>query len=51
MLTLGSRRFADTDLLVMAIVNRTRDSFYDAGATYDEEVALERVRVVVAEGA
>ena len=51
MLTLGHRSFADTDRLVMAIVNRTRDSFYDRGATYAEDAALERVRVVVAEGA
>jgi dihydropteroate synthase len=50
-LRLGPRRFADTDLLVMAIVNRTRDSFYDAGSTFEEGVALERVRAVVAEGA
>src|SRR5437763_1347321 len=35
----------------MAIVNRTRDSFYDRGATYAEDAALERVRAVVAEGA
>jgi dihydropteroate synthase len=50
-LKLGRGEFADTDLLVMAIVNRTRDSFYDKGATWQEEVALERVRQVVAEGA
>src|SRR6476619_3158051 len=50
-LTLGRRTFSDTDLLVMAIVNRTRDSFYDRGATYAEDKALERVRAVVAEGA
>jgi dihydropteroate synthase len=50
-LTLGRRTFADTDLLVMAIVNRTRDSFYDRGATYAEDAALERVREVVAAGA
>jgi dihydropteroate synthase len=50
-LKLGRREFADTDLLVMAIVNRTRDSFYDKGATWDEERALDRVRQVVAEGA
>jgi len=50
-LTLGRRSFADTDLLVMAIVNRTRDSFYDRGATYADDKALERVRAVVAEGA
>ncbi len=51
MLRLGHRTFADTDLLVMAIVNRTRDSFYDGGATWREDAALERVRTVVAEGA
>jgi dihydropteroate synthase len=50
-LTLGHRTFADSDLLVMAIVNRTRDSFYDGGATFAEDRALERVRVAVAEGA
>jgi len=50
-LTLGRRTFADTDLLVMAIVNRTRDSFYDRGATYADDAARERVRAVVAEGA
>ena len=51
MLKLGHRTFSDSDLLVMAIVNRTRDSFYDRGATYAEDKALERVRAVVAEGA
>ncbi len=35
----------------MAIVNRTRDSFYDRGATWSEERALDRVRQVVDEGA
>src|SRR3954452_6278185 len=50
-LKLGRRSFADTDLLVMAIVNRTRDSFYDRGATYAEDKALERVRAVVGQGA
>ncbi|HET7532708.1 MAG TPA: dihydropteroate synthase [Nocardioidaceae bacterium] len=51
MLKLGRHEFSDADLLVMAIVNRTRDSFYDQGATWDEERALARVRQVVAEGA
>lgn len=51
MLTLGRRTFADTDLLVMAIVNRTRDSFYDRGATWAEDAALDRVRQAVSEGA
>ncbi len=50
-LTLGHRSFDDDALLVMAIVNRTRDSFYDGGATYDEQRALDRVRQVVADGA
>lgn len=36
---------------VMAIVNRTPDSFYDRGATAAEEAALARVDEVVAAGA
>jgi dihydropteroate synthase len=36
---------------VMAIVNRTPDSFFDAGATFDESAALDAVHVAVAEGA
>ena len=40
-----------TTLLIMAIVNRTPDSFYDRGATYAFDAALERVREVVAAGA
>lgn len=51
MLRLGRHTFADDRLLVMAIVNRTRDSFYDKGATYAEEAALDRVRQVVEQGA
>lgn len=35
----------------MAIVNRTPDSFYDRGATYAEDAALDRVARGVAEGA
>ena len=50
-LRLGRQSFADDRLLVMAIVNRTRDSFYDRGATYAEDAALDRVRQVVEEGA
>jgi dihydropteroate synthase len=50
-LKLGRREFADTDLLVMAIVNRTRDSFFDQGATWEEQRALDRVLEAVAEGA
>ena len=36
---------------VMAIVNRTPDSFFDAGATYAEGAALDAVRRAVDEGA
>ena len=36
---------------VMAIINRTPDSFYDRGSTYALDAALERVDAVVAEGA
>ena len=35
----------------MAIVNRTPDSFYDRGATWEETAAMERVHEVVGEGA
>ena len=48
---LGRRDFGETDLAVMAIVNRTPDSFYDNGSTYDEAAALDRVAQVVDEGA
>ncbi len=51
MLRLGRREFADDALLIMAIVNRTPDSFYDKGATFAFEVALQRVRDVIADGA
>ncbi|QCC78589.1 dihydropteroate synthase [Nocardioides daphniae] len=36
---------------MMAIVNRTPDSFYDKGATWAEDAAFERVDLVVAQGA
>ena len=49
--TLGSREFDDRSRLVMAIVNRTPDSFYDRGATWDDGPAFERVDTVVDEGA
>ncbi len=35
----------------MAIVNRTPDSFYDAGSTFDLDAALARVADVIADGA
>jgi dihydropteroate synthase len=50
-LVLRSRSFADEATLVMAIVNRTPDSFYDKGATWVEDRAFDRVSQVVAEGA
>lgn len=43
--------FADDQTLMMAIVNRTPDSFFDQGATWAEDKAFERVQTVVAEGA
>ncbi len=50
-LLLRQREFGPGDLLVMAIVNRTPDSFYDRGATFAFDDALERVEEVVAQGA
>ena len=41
----------DDETLVMAIVNRTPDSFFDRGRTYQLDRAMERVDQVVAEGA
>jgi dihydropteroate synthase len=49
-LKLRDRTVGD-DPLVMAIVNRTTDSFYDRGATFAREEALRRVDQVVSEGA
>ncbi|GHH90184.1 dihydropteroate synthase [Streptomyces capillispiralis] len=51
MLRLGRREFAPHERLIMAIVNRTPDSFYDRGATFRDEPALARVEQAVAEGA
>ncbi|WP_254781694.1 dihydropteroate synthase [Modestobacter sp. DSM 44400] len=50
-LRLGSLDVPDGGLVVMAIVNRTPDSFYDRGATYELDAAVARVGQVVAEGA
>jgi dihydropteroate synthase len=50
-LRLGRQSFADERRLIMAIVNRTPDSFYDKGATWSEDKALDRVAQVVDEGA
>ena len=43
--------FDDTTLLVMAIVNRTPDSFFDEGAYLDDAAGLEAVDRAVEEGA
>ena len=50
-LKLGRQEFTDEATLMMAIVNRTPDSFYDKGATWAEDAAFERVAKVVGEGA
>ena len=50
-LKLGRHEFADDATLMMAIVNRTPDSFYDRGATWSEDKAFARVGEVVAQGA
>ena len=50
-LRLGSRTFAAHDLVVMAIVNRTPDSFYDRGATYTLAAALAAADRAVDDGA
>jgi dihydropteroate synthase len=51
MFRLGNRVFTDHDYAVMAIVNRTPDSFFDKGATFAEDAALRAVEKAVAEGA
>ncbi|GGK30253.1 dihydropteroate synthase [Pilimelia terevasa] len=50
-LRLGRRTFGPAELAVMAIVNRTPDSFYDRGATFADDAALRAVEAAVAEGA
>ncbi|MFI7608650.1 dihydropteroate synthase [Micromonospora sp. NPDC049366] len=50
-LRLGGRRFAPGELVVMAIVNRTPDSFFDRGSTFAADSALRAVERAVAEGA
>ncbi|MFI8972584.1 dihydropteroate synthase [Nocardia asteroides] len=49
--TLCGRPVATDRALVMAIVNRTPDSFYDRGATFSDAAAMERVARAVDEGA
>ena len=50
-LRLGRRTFGPGELAVMAIVNRTPDSFFDQGATFAPDAALAAVERAVAEGA
>lgn len=50
-LRLGRRTFGPREPVVMAIVNRTPDSFYDRGRTYALDAALARVDQVVDQGA
>jgi dihydropteroate synthase len=50
-LRLGRQTYDDNALLVMAIVNRTPDSFYDKGATFGDGAALDAVERAVADGA
>jgi len=40
-----------TRVLVMAVVNRTPDSFYDAGATFAFDAAVDAARAAAADGA
>ncbi len=50
-LKFGRHEFSDDATLMMAIVNRTPDSFYDKGATWAEDKAFDRVGEVVDQGA
>lgn len=51
-LELGDRRYDLAQrVLVMGIVNRTPDSFYDKGATFAFDASLQRAKQLIAEGA
>jgi dihydropteroate synthase len=51
-LALGARHYdLTTRALVMGILNRTTDSFYDKGAFFEMDVFLRRAEELVAEGA
>nr|WP_200931275.1 dihydropteroate synthase [Frankia sp. R43] len=50
-LRLGGQVFGPSELVIMAIVNRTPDSFFDRGATYGEAAALDAVDTAVDGGA
>ena len=50
-LVLGQSTFSPTDLVIMAIVNRTPDSFYDKGATFSDVAAMDAVARAIDNGA
>lgn len=50
-LRLGGRVFGPDARVIMAIVNRTPDSFYDGGTTFAESAALDAVERALALGA
>lgn len=50
-LSLGQQSIPEDQLLVMAIINRTPDSFYDKGATFTDLAALEAVERAITSGA
>ena len=50
-LRLGRSEYGPHQRLIMAIVNRTPDSFYDQGATFADAAALDRVELALSEGA
>jgi dihydropteroate synthase len=50
-LRIGCRTFAPGEFAVMAIVNRTPDSFFDKGATFAQDAALAAVERAFADGA
>jgi dihydropteroate synthase len=50
-LRLGRQTFGPTERVVMAVVNRTPDSFFDRGATFDLNAAVDRASEALAAGA
>lgn len=51
MLRLKGREFGPDERLVMAIINRTPDSFYDQGATFADQAAMDAVHQAIDDGA
>jgi dihydropteroate synthase len=51
LLRLGERVFGPGEFAVMAIINRTPDSFFDRGVTYATEAAYAAIDQAVADGA